>query len=230
MIFEHYDEYYLIQETYVNNVADSKGIGDAVRGRRILIVEDEFVLASDLAQYFSSLGAEILGPAPSRDQAWQYLPMAEVALLDLNLNGEMVFPVADQLVSLGIPFVFYSAYDIAIPPRFDSAWVLKKPVTSRQLAAIIGSELSGRGGLGGLGGSQPKQTDDGDNILDILSKLRQNAHFMLNDGAAGDVLVERALRLAIEEASSRPHDMPLLLWLTEILERTHEKNGHHRIH
>lgn len=211
----------------MNNVAESKSLGEAVRGRRILIVEDEFLLASDLAQYFSSLGAEILGPAPSRDQAWQYLPMAEVALLDLNLNGEVVFPVADQLVSLGIPFVFYSGYDIAIPPRFNSAWVLKKPVTSRQLAAIIGSELASQSGLGG---SQPKQTDDGDNILDILSKLRQNAHFMLNDSAAGDMLVERALRLAIEEASSRPNDMPLLLWLTGILERTHEKNGHHRIH
>ncbi|WP_146215601.1 response regulator [Hoeflea marina] len=205
---------------------ESNSSVEAVRGRRILIVEDEFLLASDLARYFSSLGAEILGPVPSRDQAWQYLPMAEVALLDLNLNGQMVFPVADQLASLRIPFVFYSGYDIAIPERFNSAWMLKKPVTSQQLATIIGSELSGRRGAAG---KAPREAE-ADNIFDILAKLRENAHFMLSDGAAGDQLVENALRMAILEAPSRPQDMPLLLWLTEILERAHNQNGHHRIH
>lgn len=211
----------------MNKAAESKRLGEAVRGRRILIVEDEFLLASDLAQFFSTLGAEILGPAPSRELAWQYLPMAEVALLDLNLNGEMVFPVADQLASLRIPFVFYSGYDIAIPPRFKSAWALKKPVTSRELAVIIGSELTNQAGTSG---SPPTGAGDDDNILAILAKLRQNAHFMLNDSAAGDMLVERALRVAVVEAPSRPRDMPLLLWLTAILERVHERKDGQRVH
>ncbi|MER9439770.1 hypothetical protein [Mesorhizobium sp. M0618] len=74
-----------------------------VRGLHILIVEDEWFVAADLARFFRSMGAIILGPAPSVKQAWEHTYAAEAAILDVNLNGQRVFPIADELVRRGIP-------------------------------------------------------------------------------------------------------------------------------
>lgn len=74
-------------------------------GRRILIVEDEHLLAIELEDELRELGAVVVGPASSVDAGMALLRLETVegAILDINLGGEMVFGLADELVGRGIP-------------------------------------------------------------------------------------------------------------------------------
>ena len=82
--------------------------------RRILVVEDEFLLADELHRELEAAGAVVIGPAPTVRSALALVENEgpiDAALLDVNLNDEMVFPVADALVVRSVPFVFTSGYD-----------------------------------------------------------------------------------------------------------------------
>lgn len=101
-------------------------------GRRLLVVEDEYLLAVDLVSALEDQGAQVIGPAPSVDAALDIIDGGEPldgAVLDLNLQGEMAFPVADALLDREIPFVFATGYDQAdIPRRYHLTPRLEKPV------------------------------------------------------------------------------------------------------
>ena len=88
------------------------------RGVRLLIVEDEYFLAQDLADHFQSLGVKVLGPAGTVADALDILKSHEVegAVLDVNLRGERVYPVADVLLQKDVPFVFASGYGGELEP------------------------------------------------------------------------------------------------------------------
>jgi CheY-like chemotaxis protein len=79
----------------------------------VLVAEDEFLLAMDLGLLLEGHGYRVLGPAATVAEALRLLDGAtpDAALLDVNLRGEMVTPVADRLRALGVPFVLASAYD-----------------------------------------------------------------------------------------------------------------------
>jgi CheY-like chemotaxis protein len=83
-----------------------------LEGCRILVVEDESIIACNLSLLLQDAGAVVLDPAPSVRRAIEVLQEdREVhgAVLDVNLGGEMVFPVADALALRGIPFVLPQA-------------------------------------------------------------------------------------------------------------------------
>src|ERR1700712_3665098 len=104
----------------------------AVAGRRLLVVEDDYFIASDLASWLESKGADVLGPAASVDDALVLLRTAslpDAAVLDINLGDERVFPVADALQAAHVPFVFLSGYDVTqIPDFYRRAPCCSKPV------------------------------------------------------------------------------------------------------
>ena len=85
-------------------------------GRRILVVEDEAFIAMLIEDVLLNAGADVVGPAGSVDQALALIAEAEghgglsAAVLDMNLQGTMVTPVADKLAALGVPFVFATAH------------------------------------------------------------------------------------------------------------------------
>ena len=110
-------------------------------GLHILLVEDEWFIASDLAQAFAKGGAEVLGPVPDVAGALALVADAEridAALLDINLRGEMAFPVADALERRGVPFVFATGYDQAkIPPRYAHVRRCEKPVEPESVMAAM---------------------------------------------------------------------------------------------
>jgi DNA-binding response OmpR family regulator len=110
-------------------------------GRRLLVVEDEYFLAADLAQALSADGAEVIGPVADVDGALDLLDdtdQLDGAVLDLNLQGEMAFPVADALMERRIPFLFSTGYDqSAIPPRFADAPRCEKPVKVTAIAKAL---------------------------------------------------------------------------------------------
>ncbi|HEX6011198.1 MAG TPA: response regulator [Geminicoccaceae bacterium] len=81
-------------------------------GRRVLVVEDELIVAFLLEDMLAGLGCAVVGPAARVDQALALLDAEAIdaALLDVNLNGHKSYPVADALAARGVPFVFSTAY------------------------------------------------------------------------------------------------------------------------
>jgi CheY-like chemotaxis protein len=118
-------------------------------GRRILVVEDEAMVAMYVEDMLTDMGCAIAGVAGSVEQALQLLTLGEAAgidaaVLDVNLGGEKVFPVADALAAKAIPFVFATGYGAAgLEPRFATARVLAKPFghepLEEALVAMLGA-------------------------------------------------------------------------------------------
>ncbi|MCA1941781.1 MAG: response regulator [Caenispirillum bisanense] len=110
-------------------------------GRRILVVEDEFLIADDLCDGLAARGAVVVGPAPTVGSALELVGRAtrlDGAVLDINLGGEPVFPVAEALLKRRVPFLFTTGYDaFHIPPRFATAERYMKPVKPAVLAAAL---------------------------------------------------------------------------------------------
>ena len=120
-----------------------------LRQRRLLIVEDEFLLAEDVACEMKARGAHVIGPAANVQAALSLIAEAgriDGAILDLNLQGQMAFPVADALIDRGVPFVFATGYDrSAIPPRYAAVVRCEKPVTALRLAQALFGPTKQRG-------------------------------------------------------------------------------------
>jgi CheY-like chemotaxis protein len=97
---------------------------------RVLVVEDEFLLACSLEDDLTAFGYAVVGPVSSVAAARERIgrETVDAAVLDVNLSGAMVFPLADELVALRIPIIFLSGYGLAvIPDRFRSLPRLAKP-------------------------------------------------------------------------------------------------------
>ena len=99
------------------------------------------MIAIELAGILEELGAEVIGPAGSVEQALALLEAAaplDAAVLDINLREERVYPVAEALAARGVPFVFATGYDAAaIPPPYASAPRCEKPVDRARLAQLL---------------------------------------------------------------------------------------------
>ncbi len=183
-----------------------------LRGMNILVVEDEYMLAMDLARQIEHMGATVLGPAPTLSDTNRYVDIADAAILDIMLGGEKVFPLADKLAARRVPFVFLTAYDgQAIPANLKEVRLLHKPATAQQLArALLQPRRHEANG-------HASQEEDG--VVALLPRLRLAARMIERDHARADRLVERALELAIAEAGRRPADVALADWLDEMIER-----------
>ncbi|RIA47690.1 response regulator [Dichotomicrobium thermohalophilum] len=114
-------------------------------GRRILVAEDEYLIAMELRQEVEKTGAEILGPTASIDETLHLLRTAgsvDAALLDINLGGEMAYPVADALLERGIPIIFISGFGReGISDKYATAPLLDKPVVMQRLHACLDGVL-----------------------------------------------------------------------------------------
>jgi CheY-like chemotaxis protein len=103
---------------------------------RVLVVEDEALVALQLEDMLSELGCAVIGPASRVGQALQLLDSQEVdaAVLDLNVAGELVYPVADALANLGLPYIFATGYGVsALTEPYRSRVLLEKPFLRSQL-------------------------------------------------------------------------------------------------
>ncbi|RDJ05823.1 helix-turn-helix domain-containing protein [Rhizobium grahamii] len=118
----------------------------ALEGKPILVVEDDYYTATALAFSLRQQGVEVVGPSPSIDDAFkkirQTTDLAGV-VLDVNLGGEMVFPVADELHRMNIPFLFATGYEPnIIPARFRDRILLRKPLEDDAVIAALLSTAS----------------------------------------------------------------------------------------
>ena len=109
---------------------------------RVLVVEDEGLVAMMLEDLLEDLGCEIAGSVGSVGAALDWVGgggSADFALLDVNLAGEQVYPVADALTARGVPFAFATGYGEDHDPRFKDAPLLGKPIRQERLAALLRS-------------------------------------------------------------------------------------------
>ncbi|MEC7232992.1 MAG: response regulator [Planctomycetota bacterium] len=109
--------------------------------RSVLLVEDNTELAESMSFALAAYGWQTVGPASTRADALKSLDQDsfEVAILDIDLEGEMSFPVADALRSRAIPFVFLTGEVAAeeIPDRFAAEMLLNKPIQPESLIEAL---------------------------------------------------------------------------------------------
>jgi CheY-like chemotaxis protein len=113
--------------------ATSIGVGaqtPSLAGRRILVVEDEALVAIALEDMLLELGCSVIGPALRLGPALEFAATEPLdgAVLDINLGDDRSFPVAEILSRRAVPFLFATGYGgLGLEPPFDHAPVLSKP-------------------------------------------------------------------------------------------------------
>jgi CheY-like chemotaxis protein len=123
----------------MHNLAMGKRMLD---GRRILVVEDEAMIALDLHEALRDCGATVVGPAGTPDEALAIIEDGTVdcALLDIKLGDEDVSAVAAALERLAVPIIFVTAYsDARLPRGFETRPLVRKPYEQRTLLNLIAS-------------------------------------------------------------------------------------------
>jgi two-component sensor histidine kinase/two-component SAPR family response regulator len=110
-----------------------------IAGRRILLVEDEPLVAMMMTQIIGDLGGEVVGPYSTLAEALAApLEPVEAAVLDVNVAGELVYPLAERLKAGHKPMIFLTGYDAkSVDRRFASSAILTKPIDERELATVL---------------------------------------------------------------------------------------------
>ena len=120
-------------------------------GKMVLVVEDEYYIAKDITDALEKLGARVVGPVGTKEDAMERLQATEVvdlAVLDINLHGETIYSVADELSRRSIPYVFATGYDAtAIPEVYRDRPRWQKPFNPNELAReVLGSVAASKKG------------------------------------------------------------------------------------
>jgi len=111
-----------------------------VSERRVLVVEDEVLVGMLIEEMLRELGYELAGLSTHLDQAVTLARTApfDVALLDINLNGQQSFPVADVVRARGLPFLFATGYGSRIVPEpYRDVPILQKPFSLEELRGAL---------------------------------------------------------------------------------------------
>ncbi|GGD20953.1 response regulator [Aureimonas glaciei] len=115
--------------------------GDTLGGLRVFLVEDESLVAMQLEDMVEDLGGECVGLAMKLSRALDMLEgiaAIDVAILDVNLGGDKVYPVAERLRQRAVPIVFATGYGRAgVDPEWQSCEVVQKPYTMQEIAAAV---------------------------------------------------------------------------------------------
>jgi CheY-like chemotaxis protein len=113
----------------------------SVGGLRVLLVEDEMMVALLLETMLTDLGHQVAGPVARLEKGLEMVEREaiDLAVLDVNINGREVYPIAAALEARGIPFIFATGYGNAgLHPAYGDRPVLQKPYRSDDLKAAIG--------------------------------------------------------------------------------------------
>jgi DNA-binding response OmpR family regulator len=120
-----------------------------VSARRILIVEDETMIAMLIEDFLTDLGWNVAGMVGTLDRAMSMVQDADIdaVILDVNLNGEDTFAVADLLSGRGIPFIFATGYGLdGVVDRFRNVPTLTKPFHRDELDSALRQAMAASGG------------------------------------------------------------------------------------
>ena len=110
-------------------------------GLRVLVVEDEMMVSMLIEDMLADLGCAVVGPASRLDEALELMNASDLdcAVLDVNLGGQPIFPLADLLRERGTPFAFATGYgDAGLRDVDRGTPVLQKPFREGDLARVLG--------------------------------------------------------------------------------------------
>jgi len=184
-----------------------------VTDRPILIVEDEYLIATDLAQQIIEDGGHVIGPALSIDEALDLLRHTSDlggAILDVKVENSNTFDLADVLTDAGVPFVFFTGYrSLVMPDRFIGVPRIVKPSGWRQLkqGLVVATERLSNTGNGSFR----------DSIEAALPTLRRQARRLVENPEDADRLVEQTLERAISAVANRSLNITIEEWLLSLL-------------
>jgi PAS domain S-box-containing protein len=138
----------------VNAAESERPGGPAPRGLRVLLAEDNAIVAEEMSSLIEDIGGAPVGPAASREEvvAFGDPTKIDVAVLDVDLGGVSVIPAAETLVKRGIPIIFCTGYSElpGLSAQLREAPIVQKPVSvaelSRAIGAVLEREASVRGG------------------------------------------------------------------------------------
>lgn len=124
------------------------GSPGCLQNRRVLVVEDDFLIGDALSELLQDVGADVIGPIGWATEALAVASrpglLIDIALLDVDLHGERSYPIADALIGRSIPFVFTTGYHCDIvEARYRSYPRCEKPLSGRALVATLASMLDG---------------------------------------------------------------------------------------
>ncbi|RZJ83344.1 MAG: response regulator [Brevundimonas sp.] len=119
----------------------------SLEGRRILVVEDESLVAMLLETILEDMGCTPVGPISNVDEALSVLAETtdlDAALLDVNVAGQQVFPVAEALKARGVPFVFSTGYgEGGLPDEWRGQTTIQKPFTEATIQDALTRIIAG---------------------------------------------------------------------------------------
>jgi hypothetical protein len=147
----------------------------------------------------------VLGPCRNLENADMYAVHCELAILDVDIRGRTSFSLADRLIRLDVPYVFFTGYDRALlPQRFSGIEVITKPVAPELVVEKleVASQQAGSG-----------------KVVELIPHLRARARRLLSDPLAADRLVERTLQLAIDDPTPWSGRPDLADWLNRLMDR-----------
>jgi CheY-like chemotaxis protein len=113
-------------------------------GKRILLVEDEVLIAEMVVDMLEGLGATVIGPATSLETCLALAAAEDIdaAVLDVNLRGKRIDPIADLLIARGVPVVFATGYGKAAGTARGNSQAIDKPYTQDRLASALGHAMA----------------------------------------------------------------------------------------
>jgi DNA-binding response OmpR family regulator len=117
----------------------------ALKGIRVLVVEDEFLVAMLIEDMLTSAGCVVAGPIPRLSDALDAVDRGtyDAAVLDVNLGGDRVYPVADALSRRNVPFVFITGYGTSgLPGEYAERPRLGKPFKMADLLGMLSSVVA----------------------------------------------------------------------------------------
>jgi DNA-binding LytR/AlgR family response regulator len=181
---------------------------------RILLVEDDFLIANQLSKEICAEGHTIVGPFSDIHKAIQYVDLVQAAILDVRVRDEMSFSIADALFFHDIPFIFLTGFDPQlIPARFANHHIYAKP----SHAALLLHDLH-----------QQHQTivsqERGGIELVVIEMIRRARNFM-PDEASADRIVEGALLRAIAETKEGRMQGDVRTRLLSLLNEEYRQRG-----
>jgi DNA-binding NtrC family response regulator len=118
---------------------------DSLAGKRVLIVEDDTLVGFLIEEYLADARCDTVGPFGTVAKALNAVRTEtfDLAVLDINLNGERSYPVAEALAERGIPFLFLSGYGDGVIPSGHQDWkVCKKPFVGDDLIGMLAATLA----------------------------------------------------------------------------------------
>ena len=112
-------------------------------GKRILVVEDEALIAVMVEDMLTDMGSVVVGPAATIEQALALARTEDIdgAVLDVNVRGERIDPVADALTARGVPMLFATGYGEVRLASGNAATVIDKPYTQEKLARGLAAAM-----------------------------------------------------------------------------------------